>query len=253
MSDIPGIGVNISNVRREFDGRVMALDGVSLRVTPGEFLAILGPSGCGKSTLLRLIAGLDRADEGTVELQGHTDPHRSVAYVFQDAHLLPWRNVLRNVALPLELMGISKSQRIDAAMHAIEQVGLSDAIRRYPAQLSGGMRMRVSLARALVTNPKLFLMDEPFAALDEITRQKLDEQLRELWAMRRMTVIFVTHSTAEAAFLANRAIVMSPRPGRIVLDHPLKLPTNRDAHLRGDPTFAAQTRALFEALENGHV
>ncbi len=174
-----------------------------------------------------------------------------MAYVFQDAHLLPWRTVLRNVALPLELMGVPKASRLKTSQRAIEQVGLGDAAARYPNQLSGGMRMRVSLARAMVTDPKLLLLDEPFAALDEITRQQLDEQLRGLWAASGMTVIFVTHSTAEAAFLAARAIVMSPRPGRIVLDRKIDLPDRRDGLLRATPEFARETRFLYQALEQG--
>lgn len=176
---------------------------------------------------------------------------RAIAFVFQDAHLLPWRNVLRNVALPLELMRVPKAERYDAARQAIEQVGLGDAIKRYPAQLSGGMRMRVSLARALVTKPKLLLLDEPFAALDELTRQRLDEQLRDLWIASRMTVLFVTHSIAEAAFLSDRSIVFTQRPARVVLDQALDLPVERRADLRTDADFVSQTRALQRALVEG--
>lgn len=229
------------------------MDGVQLDVAASEFVAILGPSGCGKSTLLRLIAGLDRANAGEISVGGAFpgDRQTGVAYVFQDAHLLPWRNVLRNVALPLELMGVSKRARLAAAEAAIEQVGLTDAIVRYPAQLSGGMRMRVSLARALITQPKLLLLDEPFAALDEITRQKLDEQLRQLWMTRQMTVIFVTHSTAEAVFLADRAIVLSRRPARVVEDRKIELPAERIGALRATPAFARETRFIYEALERG--
>ncbi|HMB94904.1 MAG TPA: ATP-binding cassette domain-containing protein, partial [Tepidisphaeraceae bacterium] len=183
-----GVAVDLRGIRRVFDGGVVAIDGIDLHIDAGEFLALLGPSGSGKSTLLRIIAGLDKPSAGSLQA-GPSGPGRAkVAYVFQDAHLLPWRNVLRNVSLPLELIGIPKHQRIESAIAAIEQVGLTDAIRRYPAQLSGGMRMRVSLARALVTNPDLLLLDEPFAALDEITRQQLDEQLHQLWRGRGMTV-----------------------------------------------------------------
>ncbi len=251
-----GAGVELLGVRRVFGGQVVAVDGIDLHISPGEFLAILGPSGCGKSTLLRIIAGLDRPDAGTVEVgssgAGQRRPRRTgIAYVFQDAHLLPWRNVLHNVALPLELMGASRQQRLAAAESAIEQVGLTDAITRYPAQLSGGMRMRVSLARALVTDPELLLLDEPFAALDEITRQQLDEQLHLLWRERGMTIIFVTHSIIEAAFLAQRAIVLTRRPARVVLDHPLDLPPLRNAALRTDPAFAREMSMLFEALDRG--
>lgn len=246
-----GVSVSLGGVRREFDGGVVAVDRVDLEVPEGQFLAILGPSGCGKSTLLRIIAGLDRADAGTVAVNGHARHRPQVAYVFQDAHLLPWRSVIGNVALPLELMGVDRRQRREAARRAIEQVGLGDAVERYPNQLSGGMRMRVSLARALVTNPQLLLLDEPFAALDEITRQRLDEQLRELWQARGMTVLFVTHSTSEAAFLAQRAVVMSARPARVVLDCAIGLPDERSAELRTTAAFARQTGVLFDALRKG--
>jgi NitT/TauT family transport system ATP-binding protein len=245
-----GIALHLRGVRRVFDRDVVAVDHIDLDVPAGQFIAILGPSGCGKSTLLRMIAGLDRPTAGEIGAIDRT----STAYVFQDAHLLPWRNVLRNVALPLELRGASKSARLAAARDAIAQVGLSDAERRYPAQLSGGMRMRVSLARALVTQPRLLLLDEPFAALDEITRQQLDEQLRQLWLRQRMTVVFVTHSIVEAAFLADRAIVLTKRPARIVLDHDLSqsLPLDRTNAIRGDASFARETRVLFDALERGN-
>jgi NitT/TauT family transport system ATP-binding protein len=230
---------------------------VDLDVAPGELLAVLGPSGCGKSTLLRLVAGLDRPTRGRIQVVSAGDAvsdipiRHAVAYVFQDPHLMPWRNVLRNVAMPLELRGIDRRARRLAAWRAIEQVGLNDAASRYPAQLSGGMRMRVSLARALVTRPRLLLLDEPFAALDELTRQKLDEQLHQLWRQAQMTVLFVTHSVSEAAFLAQRAVVLSRRPGRVVLDHTLDLPPQRTGMLRTDDTFARQCRLLYQALERG--
>src|ERR1700722_13481384 len=229
-----GASVQVTGLRRIFDGGVTAIDRLDLAAHPGEFVAILGPSGCGKSTLLRIIAGLDKATEGKVVLGNEA----KIAYAFQEAHLLPWRNVLRNVALPLELLGIHKRQRLAAAEAALAQVGLSDAINRYPNQLSGGMRMRVSLARALVTKPNLLLLDEPFAALDEITRQKLDEQLRRLWQQRGLTVLFVTHSTSEAVFLAERAVVLSARPARIVEDRMIDLPPMRDGPLRSTAEFA---------------
>src|SRR4051812_2294459 len=260
-TEITGTRVVVSDVRRVYDTGVVALDGVSLDVPPGQFLSILGPSGCGKSTLLRLIAGLDAAQDGGVDVQhpafagakpAHSPaPHADIAYVFQDAHLLPWRSVLRNVELPLELMRQEKAARRQRAREALARVGLADAIDRYPAELSGGMRMRVSLARALVTEPKLLLLDEPFAALDEITRQHLDEQLRQLWAETGVTVIFVTHSTAEAVFLAERAVVLSKRPGRIVEDRMIELPRERTPEARGTAEFARETRAVYEALSRG--
>jgi NitT/TauT family transport system ATP-binding protein len=240
-----GASVSIRNVRREFANGVVALQDVSVEVRPGEFLAVLGPSGSGKSTLLRLIAGLDKPQGGTIATGG--DGH-AVAYVFQDAHLLPWRTVVDNVALPLELKGIPKAERLRRARAVTEQVGLTDAAERYPAQLSGGMRMRASLARALVTDPSLFLLDEPFAALDEITRHRLDEQLRELWARRRMTVVFVTHSINEAAFLAQRAVVLSRRPARVLLDRRIELPEARAEELRTTAEFAREAYALHVTL-----
>ena len=253
-----GTSVILRDVRREFAGGVRAIDGISLTISTGEFVAMLGPSGCGKSTLLRIIAGLDQPTSGSVSLESNSaaleyDSRRrsSIAYVFQDAHLLPWRTVLRNVMLPLELMGVPALQREESARAMLEQVGLADFAQRYPAQLSGGMRMRVSLARALVTQPQLLLLDEPFAALDEITRQQLDEQLRHLWLSRAVTVVFVTHSINEAAFLAERAIVFTRRPARVVIDHAISLPVERTNALRTEPAFAKQMKTLFDALEAG--
>jgi NitT/TauT family transport system ATP-binding protein len=257
-----GLAVSLRGVRRTFcsdrEGDVEAVAGVDLDVAPGEFLALLGPSGCGKSTLLRIIAGLDRQDAGEVRLDGHRPDlgpgpaiRGHVAFVFQDAHLLPWRDVLGNVALPLELQGRPADACRSAARAAVAEVGLAEAAARHPAQLSGGMRMRVSLARALVTRPRLLLLDEPFAALDEITRHALDDQLRALWAASGMTVLFVTHSIEEAAFLAQRALVSSRRPARIVLDRTLELPLRRTGALRSDPRFAREMGVLHEALHRG--
>lgn len=253
-----GVRVRVSGVRRIFPGGTVAIDGLDLDVAAGSFVALLGPSGCGKSTLLRIIAGLDRPEAGTIELepeaadgaaaQGGRAP---IAYVFQDAHLLPWRSVLDNTALPLELAGAGAAERRATARAALEHVGLADAAARYPAELSGGMRMRVSLARALVTRPRLLLLDEPFAALDELTRGRLDDQLRALWAELSMTVLFVTHSITEAAYLAERTVVLSARPARVVLDHVLDLPRARGGALRAEPSFAREVRVLLAALERG--
>jgi NitT/TauT family transport system ATP-binding protein len=252
--------IDIRGLRRRFvttgafgqgEVGVQALDGIDLAVEEGSFVALIGPSGCGKSTLLRIVAGLDTADEGTVKVPSRDA--REIAYVFQDAHLMPWRSVADNVGLPLELRGLPRADIDSAVRVALEQVELGDAARRYPSELSGGMRMRASIARALVTKPKLLLMDEPFAALDEITRHRLDERLIALWREHRFTVLFVTHAIFEATFLAERAIVLSKRPARILHDGPIDLPTERTAAMRGEPAFAREAAKLLAALEEGAV
>ncbi|NUQ79684.1 MAG: ABC transporter ATP-binding protein [Polyangiaceae bacterium] len=242
--------MRVEGVHKIFPGGVTAVGGVDLDIAEGAFVALLGPSGCGKSTLLRLIAGLDRPTLGTIQSSPDAqNPARpAVAFVFQDAHLLPWRRVLDNVALPLELAGLPASERRQIAREALANVGLEDAILRYPAELSGGMRMRASLARALVTNPRLLLLDEPFGALDELTRNRLDDDLRALWIEKAMTVLFVTHSISEAVYLAERAVVFSRRPARVIADRAIDLPRARSAKTRLEPAFAAEVQALYEAL-----
>lgn len=248
-----GVGLGISGTSKVFDGNVAAVESLSVDIPAGQFVSILGPSGCGKSTLLRMIAGLERPTAGIIEIDGKpqrpSDRRDGIAYVFQDAHLLPWRSVLRNVELPLELMGIGRARRRELTMHAIAEVGLEDALHRYPMQLSGGMRMRVSLARALVSRPRLLLLDEPFAALDEFTRQKLDEQLLSLWHHTGMTVIFVTHSIAEAIFLSQRALVLSRRPARLLADIPIPLGPARTLETRSEPDFVAKMREVQQAMK----
>ncbi len=242
-----GVTVRLHKIRRAFDDLVV-IGNLTLEIESGEFLAILGPSGCGKSTLLRIIAGLIEPDGGTLSVTPTTTKLQT-AYVFQDAHLLPWRTVLENAALPLELMGMQNRERMDRAAAALAEVDLSEAASRYPAQLSGGMRMRVSLARALVTQPRLLLLDEPFAALDELTRFRLDTRLRDLWNERGMTVIFVTHSITEAAFLADRAVVLTRRGGGIKLDRRFVLPRVRTNELRLSPQIAMEMQTLLGAME----
>jgi NitT/TauT family transport system ATP-binding protein len=246
-TETSGVALRLQNVRRAFEDLVVIHD-LSIDIASGEFLAVLGPSGCGKSTLLRLIAGLAAPDGGTIGISPE-DARSRTAFVFQDAHLLPWRTVLENAVLPLELMGVERSERVIRARATLAEVGLAEAASRYPAQLSGGMRMRVSLARALVTQPRLLLLDEPFAALDEITRFRLDIRLRELWIERGMTVIFVTHSITEAAFLADRAIVLTRKGGGIKLDRRLPLPRVRTNELRLSPQLAHEMHALLAAME----
>jgi NitT/TauT family transport system ATP-binding protein len=246
MNPARGVALKLEGVRKVFPPNVVVIEKIDLRIEGGEFVAILGPSGSGKSTLLRMIARLAEPSEGQILSEPVSD---QIAFVFQDAHLLPWRNVLDNAALPLELRGIPRAERLDKARAELEHVGLLEALERFPAELSGGMRMRVSLARALVTEPRLLLLDEPFAALDEITRFHLDVQLRHLWQRLGMTLIFVTHSISEAAFLANRAVVLSRRGGRITLDRQIMLPTDRNNELRGDPRMGQEMRVLLGAIE----
>jgi NitT/TauT family transport system ATP-binding protein len=242
-----GVALRLNNVRRTF-GELVVIDGLTLDVAAGEFLAILGPSGCGKSTLLRVVAGLNAPDGGTLVITP-SDAKFQTAFVFQDAHLLPWLTVLENTALPLELTGVNRAERVARARRVLEEVGLSDAERLYPSQLSGGMRMRVSLARALVTEPRLLLLDEPFAALDEITRFRLEARLRDLWMERGMTTILVTHSITEAAFLANRAVVLTRRGCHIKLDRRLALPQVRNDELRLSAPLADEMHRLLGAME----
>ena len=250
-SFVIGSRVAIRAVSHAFSSGGPVLQGIDLEIEAGSFVALLGPSGCGKSTLLRFISGLDAPASGQVSLlsaAGGAASEAKLAFVFQDAHLLPWRSVIDNVALPLELSGLSRAEARLRARGPLAEVELSDVHEHFPDQLSGGMRMRVSIARALVTEPGVLLLDEPFAALDELTRQRLDERLRNLWLKRRMTVIFVTHAIAEAAFLAERALVMSRRPGRIVLDQALNLPEERTLELRTSVAFVAQTALLYRSL-----
>jgi NitT/TauT family transport system ATP-binding protein len=225
---------------------LLALDGVSLDVGHGDFLSLLGPSGCGKSTLLRLIAGLETPSSGTIAWPDGKPVPGDIGFVFQEPTLMPWASVADNVRLPLRL---TRRRAMPADIQAVlDLVGLRDFAGAYPRELSGGMKMRAALARALVTQPRLLLLDEPFAALDEITRFKLNEDLLRIWRERRCTVIFVTHSVFEAAFLSQRVAVMSPRPGRIVAEEAIDLPALRVAELRTDAAYSAICRKLSDRL-----
>jgi NitT/TauT family transport system ATP-binding protein len=238
------------------DGPVSALSGINLDVGRGEFVSLIGPSGCGKTTLLRVIADLEQPTAGTIGVNGVT-PHqareaRAYGYVFQAAALYPWRNIARNVALPLEIMGLDRATRNERVRENLELVNLTGFERKFPWQLSGGMQQRVSIARALAVRPELLLMDEPFGALDEIVRDHLNEQLLQLWAKTNKTVIFVTHSIPEAVFLSTRIVVMSPRPGKVqdVIDSTLPLARNLD--VRETPEFLAIAHRVREGLRAGH-
>jgi NitT/TauT family transport system ATP-binding protein len=234
------------------DTPVHALQDVDLDIAPGEFVSLIGPSGCGKTTLLRVIADLEPITGGQVLVNGMS-PHdarlaRVYGYVFQAPALFQWRNVLANVMLPLQIQGRPAAECERVAMEQLQRVGLQGFERKYPWQLSGGMQQRVSIARALGFEPRLLMMDEPFGALDEITRDRLNEQLQQLWQRERRTVVFVTHSIAEAVYLSTRIVVMSPRPGRIKADLKSPLPDERHLGLRDTPAFMALAHAVREAL-----
>jgi len=240
--------VALTGIRKRFASGLVALDGIDLSIGRGEFLSLLGPSGCGKTTLLRIVAGLAEPSRGERHLALAGTRTGRIGFVFQDPTLMPWSTVLDNVLLPLRLQGRIGGEERDRAAVEIAAVGLKGFERAYPRQLSGGMRMRVSIARALVTAPDLLLLDEPFAALDEITRLALNDDLLALWRSRRPTVVFVTHSVFESVFLSTRIAVMAPRPGRIVAELPVALPQPRERALRTAPAYAAMCATVSERL-----
>jgi NitT/TauT family transport system ATP-binding protein len=242
--------VSLRDVGKTYANGVVALDRLDLDVRPGEFVSLLGPSGCGKSTALRIIAGLSEPTGGKV-IWPHSDTPqkaREIGFVFQEPTLMPWATVAGNVRLPLDLQHIdaaTTAARVDAAL---ARVGLADFAGVYPRELSGGMKMRVSIARALVTEPMLLLMDEPFAALDEITRFKLNDDLLSLWESLGKTVVFVTHSVFESVYLSSRIVVMTPRPGRVFTELAIDAPYPRDQRFRTSAEYAALCRRASEAL-----
>jgi NitT/TauT family transport system ATP-binding protein len=226
--------LRFSGVTKKFPGGTTALAEASLEVSPGEFVAVVGPSGCGKSTLLRIASGLDDVSEGTVDVGA-----KQLGYVFQDATLLPWRTVAQNVGLFAELEKMNKAERDRRIEETIELVGLAGFEKHLPHQLSGGMRMRASLARSLVLDPDVFLFDEPFGALDEITRERLNDELLRMFELRAFAALFITHSVAEAVFLSTRVVVMSGRPGRVIADIPVPFDYPRIPELRYTPEFGS--------------
>jgi len=233
---------------RTYEDGTEALRDIDLTVADGSFVALLGPSGCGKSTLLRLLAGLDRPTAGALEWSGHPPAAGDTGFVFQEPTLLPWASVRDNVTLPLRLAGQARAKPSAAVADAIRMVGLDGFADARPGQLSGGMRMRASVARALVTRPRLLLMDEPFAALDEQTRFRLNDDLLAIWAATGCTAVFVTHSVFEAVYLAQRIVVLSPRPARVTEDIAVDLPFPRPPGLRTDAAYSAACRAVSERL-----
>jgi NitT/TauT family transport system ATP-binding protein len=247
--------VALTGVSKSFGNARPVLNAIDLTVKKGEFVTFLGPSGCGKSTLLKLIAGLTLPTTGEVRVDGMTpkNARETISFIFQDATLLPWRTVRQNAGLGLELEGATRDLRHERSTALLELVGLSQVADAYPRELSGGMKMRVSIARALATNPRLLLMDEPFAALDEISRDRLNEELLRLRAEQDWTTVFVTHSVAEAAFLSTRIVVLAPNPGRIRTIIPVDLPPERTATLRATPEFDALVARVSRSLREAEA
>jgi NitT/TauT family transport system ATP-binding protein len=242
--------VEFSSVTKSYGNGKPVLQAISLTILKGEFVSVIGPSGCGKSTILKLISGLTTPTSGTICVDGMTpkNARETVSYIFQDATLLPWRTVRRNVALALELEGAPRDRRERKTVALLELVGLGAVADSYPRELSGGMKMRVSIARALATSPKLLLMDEPFAALDEMSRDRLNEEILRLRTEQKWTAVFVTHSVAEAVFLSTRIVILAPNPGRIFAELPVNLSQPRNAALRNAPEFDALVGRVAHTL-----
>jgi len=239
--------LDFSNVEMTFPNGTVALRGVDLTVKRGEFVTVVGPSGCGKSTLLRIASGLEKSSDGTATVNT-----KRIGYVFQDATLLAWRTVRANVELLAELHGMKSKERAAKAQEAIDLVGLTGFEKNLPKQLSGGMRMRASLARSLTLEPELFLFDEPFGALDEITRERLNDELLRLFVEKQFAGLFITHSVSEAVYLSTKVVVMSGRPGGIVQTFDVPFPMPRDPDIRFTPEFAALVGDVSHALREGH-
>jgi len=251
--------IDINNLCLTFETQtepVLALSDINMQVDSGDFVSLIGPSGCGKTTLLRVIADLEKPTSGSITVEGKT-PHqarldRSYGYVFQTPGLLPWRNIEKNIHLPLEMSGYSKSEQKNLSDQYLSLVSLSGFEKKYPWQLSGGMQQRVSIARALSFNPDMLLMDEPFGALDEITRDRLNEELLRLWEKTKKTVVFVTHSIPEAVFLSSKIVVMSARPGKIINVIETNFPKDRTLDIRETTEFLEASQLVREGLKEGH-
>lgn len=243
-----GVEIELRGVAKTFDRSVEAVAPMDLALRAGGVTALLGPTGCGKSTLLRMIGGVEAPTGGSIELR----PKPRIGFCFQEPRLLPWRNVLRNVGLPLELDGRPRDLCRREARRRLEMVGLGDAAELLPAALSGGMRMRAAVARSLVADPDLLLLDEPFGALDEVTRFRLDEEVANLVREKAITVVLVTHSISEAVFLADEVVVLSPRPARIIERYEIPF-GERIASLRGTEAFARLQASIYDCLRGGMV
>ena len=251
--------IDINNLYLTFETQtepVHALSDINLKVEPGDFVSLIGPSGCGKTTLLRVIADLEKPTSGSITVEGKSANQarldRSYGYVFQTPALLPWRNIESNIHLPLEMSGYSRSEQKNLSDQYLSLVSLSGFEKKYPWQLSGGMQQRVSIARALSFNPDMLLMDEPFGALDEITRDRLNEELLRLWEKTKKTVVFVTHSIPEAVFLSSKIVVMSARPGKIINVIETNFPKDRTLDIRETTEFLEASQLVREGLKEGH-
>ena len=251
--------IDINNLCLTFETQsepVHALSGINMKVNSGDFVSLIGPSGCGKTTLLRVIADLEKPTSGTISVEGKSPNQarldRSYGYVFQTPALLPWRNIESNIHLPLEMSGYSKSEQKKLSQKYLSLVSLTGFEKKYPWQLSGGMQQRVSIARALSFDPDMLLMDEPFGALDEITRDRLNEELLRLWEQTQKTVVFVTHSIPEAVFLSSKIVVMSARPGKIIDVIDTNFPKDRTFDIRETPEFLEASQLVREGLKEGH-
>ncbi|PRO66431.1 ABC transporter ATP-binding protein [Alkalicoccus urumqiensis] len=241
------VQMTLTGVGKVYANDTTALQNVNLEIRRGEFYSFVGPSGCGKSTIFKLIAGLSEPTSGSIEMNGEELSKEDIGFVFQNATLLPWRPVLDNVALPLELKGVGKKERREKAQEAVDLVGLSGYEESLPRELSGGMQMRVSIARALTARPKLLLMDEPFGALDEMTRQNLHFELLRIWQKTEMTVLFITHNVFESVFLSTKVAIMSAGPGRITKVH--RIPDyERNERFRSSPEFSDWVGTISEEL-----
>lgn len=244
--------LRLDGIGKHYGADGLVLDGISADIPRGAFVSLLGPSGCGKSTLLRLIAGLSAPSTGALHWPSSKNSMaRDIGFVFQDATLMPWARIFDNVHMPLKLRGVSRDAARPRVNAALERVGLDGVAQAFPRELSGGMKMRVSIARALVTEPPVLLMDEPFAALDEITRETLDDDLLALWQDQTWTIIFVTHSVYEAVYLSQRVLVMSAAPGRLIADIAIDAPYPRGSEFRGSPAYFETCRHLSAALRRG--
>ena len=243
--------IDLAGIGKTYGSGTVALAGVDATIREGGFVSLVGPSGCGKSTLLRIVAGLIAPDKGGLSWPASGTRPSDIGFVFQDATLMPWARVTENVYLPLKLKGIAKEKAMPRVREALARVGLSDFADAFPRELSGGMKMRVSLARALVTAPPVLLMDEPFAALDEFTREKLDDDLLELWRSQRWTVIFVTHSIYESVYLSERVLVMGARPGRVLDAVAIDASHPRGPAFRRSHGYVDQCAAVSAALREG--